>query len=87
MVLYGLLGLASCDKISNNSEHLDDEYVGISSWVDDWSGDYIIAHKDGSSLIPYEDRHIIDAVENFNCPRRFPRQRYVELVKEADSDD
>lgn len=52
MVLYGLLGLASCDKISNNSEHLDDEYVGISSWVDDWSGDYIIAHKDGSSLIP-----------------------------------
>lgn len=52
MVLFGLLGLASCDKISNNSEHLDDEYVGISSWVDDWSGDYIIAHKDGSSLIP-----------------------------------
>lgn len=52
MVLFGLLGLASCDKISNDSEHLDDEYVGISSWVDDWSGDYIIAHKDGSSLIP-----------------------------------
>lgn len=52
MVLFGLLGLASCDKISNNSEHLDDEYVGVSSWVDDWSGDYIIAHKDGSSLIP-----------------------------------
>lgn len=45
MVLFGLLGLASCDKISNNSEHLDDEYVGISSWVDDWSGDYIIAQN------------------------------------------
>lgn len=45
MVLFGLLGIASCDKISNNSEHLDDEYVGISSWVDDWSGDYIIAQN------------------------------------------
>lgn len=45
MVLFGLLSLASCDKISNNSEHLDDEYVGISSWVDDWSGDYIIAQN------------------------------------------
>lgn len=45
MVLFGLLGLASCDKISNNSEHLDNEYVGISSWVDDWSGDYIIAQN------------------------------------------
>ena len=45
MVLFGLLGLTSCDKISNNSEHLDDEYVGISSWVDDWSGDYIIAQN------------------------------------------
>lgn len=45
MVLFGLLDLTSCDKISNNSEHLDDEYVGISSWVDDWSGDYIIAQN------------------------------------------
>lgn len=52
MVLFGLLGLASCDKISNHSEHLDDEYLEINSWIEDWSGDYIIAHKDGSSLIP-----------------------------------
>lgn len=50
-------------------------------------GEYCDLREDGSSLIPYEDRHIIDAVENFNCPRRFPRQRYAELVKEADSDD
>lgn len=50
-------------------------------------GEYCDLREDGSSLIPYEDKHIIDAVENFNCPRRFPRQRYAELVKEADSDD
>lgn len=50
-------------------------------------GEYCDLREDGSSLIPYEDRHIIDAVENFNCPRRFPRRRYAELIKEADSDD
>ena len=50
-------------------------------------GEYCDLSEDGSSLIPYEDKHIIEAVENFNCPRRFPRRRYAELIKEADSDD
>ena len=50
-------------------------------------GEYCDLREDGSSLIPYEDKHIVEAVENFNCPRRFPRQRYAELVKGADSDD
>lgn len=52
--LCGMLAVSSCDKFpgSGEDEHLDDEYVAVNSWFEDWSGDYIIAHKsaDGNLL-------------------------------------
>ena len=53
--LCGLQALSSCDKLpgSGETDHLEDEYVAINSWFEDWSGDYIIAHKDAEGdLLP-----------------------------------
>lgn len=44
-------------------------------------------HEDGTSLLPYEDKHIISAVEEFRCTRKFVRRRYGEIVKEGRNDD
>lgn len=43
-------------------------------------------HEDGTSLLPYEDKHIISAVENFRCTRKFVRRRYGEIIEEGRSD-
>ena len=53
--LCGLTALSSCDKLPGSGEmdHLEDEYVAVSSWLEDWNGDYIIAHKDADGdLLP-----------------------------------
>lgn len=79
--------LEICDRVFPAEQPEPDPYPCTEECYLCDFGEYCDLREDGSSLIPYEDRHIIDAVENFNCPRRFPRQRYAELVKEADSDD
>lgn len=43
--------------------------------------------EDGTSLGPYEDKHIISAVEDFRCTRRFVRKRYGEIVEGANRDE
>lgn len=50
-------------------------------------GEVCDLHEDGTSLVPYEDKHIISAVEDFRCTRKFVRKRYGEIVEEGRSDD
>lgn len=42
---------------------------------------------DGTSMVPYEDKHIISAVEDFRCTRRFVRRRYGEIIEEENSNE
>lgn len=44
-------------------------------------------HEDGSTAMPYEDSHIISAVEDFRCTRKFVRKRYGEIIEEANRDE
>lgn len=54
LAALGAAGITSCEPESSNlTEHLDDEYVAVSTWRDDWSGDYIIAHESGQKLLPF----------------------------------
>lgn len=50
-------------------------------------GEVCEPHEDGTSLVPYEDKHIISAVEDFRCTRKFVRKRYGEIVEEANRDE
>lgn len=50
-------------------------------------GEVCDLHEDGTSLVPYEDKHIISAVEDFRCTRKFVRKRYGEIIEEGRSDD
>ena len=50
-------------------------------------GEVCDLHEDGTSLVPYEDKHIISAVEDFRCTRRFVRKRYGEIIEEGRSHD
>lgn len=50
-------------------------------------GEVCDLHEDGTSLVPYEDKHIISAVEDFRCTRKFVRKRYGEIVEEANRDE
>lgn len=79
--------LEICDRVFPAEQPEPDPYPCTEECYLCDFGEYCDLREDGSSLIPYEDKHIIEAVENFNCPRRFPRRRYAELIKEADSDD
>lgn len=79
--------LEICDRVFPAEQPEPDPYPCTEECYLNDFGEFCNLREDGSSLIPYEDKHIVEAVENFNCPRRFPRQRYAELIKEADSDD
>lgn len=79
--------LEICDRVFPAEQPEPDPYPCTEECYLCDFGEYCDLREDGSSRIPYEDKHIIEAVENFNCPRRFPRRRYAELIKEADSDD
>lgn len=50
-------------------------------------GGYCDLREDGGSVIPYEDKHIISAVEDFRCKRKFVRKRYTEIIKEENSNE
>ena len=50
-------------------------------------GEVCDLHEDGTSLVPYEDKHIISAVEDFRCTRKSVRKRYGEIVEEANRDE
>lgn len=41
----------------------------------------------GACPVPYDDKHIISAVEDFRCTRKFVRKRYGEIVEEANRDE
>lgn len=50
-------------------------------------GEVCDLHEDGTSLVPYEDKHIISAVEDFRCTRKSVRKRYGEIIEEANRDE
>lgn len=50
-------------------------------------GEVCDLHEDGTSLVPYEDKHIISAVEDFRCTRKSVRKRYGEIIDEANRDE
>ena len=41
----------------------------------------------GGCPVPYDDKHIISAVEDFRCTRKSVRKRYGQIVEEGRSDD
>lgn len=49
-------------------------------------GDICELHEDGSTAMPYEDKHIIAAAEDFHCTRKFVRRRYGEIIEEGRND-
>ncbi len=53
---FGGVSITSCDKMTGNdgTEYLEDDYVPVTETIDDWSGDYVVAHVvDGKSVNPF----------------------------------
>ena len=54
---FGGAAFTSCDKMPGNDgteEYLEDDYVPVTELLDDWSGDYVVAHViDTKSVGPF----------------------------------
>lgn len=53
LTVFCAMAFSSCDKIprEDNIVYFDDDYVKVSEWIDDWSGDYAMAHSIGTGSV------------------------------------
>ncbi len=53
---FGGAAFTSCDKMPGNdgTEYLEDDYIPVTEFLDDWSGDYVVARPvDAKSVEPF----------------------------------